>query len=303
MSAVALDLGIGLGFEQLQKRVYGDSGVGSINLCLSKRPDILLLGSSRMKHHAVPRVLSDKLQLSVYNAGQDGYDLLYSAVLLDLWGARNPAPRAVVVHVDADSFTRNPIEIDRISVFGLFARESAFVRRVIAERGRFDTLKRVSRSYRANGKALNILKGVVVPSKPENSAEGFAGLRGRASHFLGREEADERWASGSEIWDFKLDCIRGMNDYCRRHGTRLILVHSPYYYEGPLERDALGRALVEVKKRFADIEVFDISGISMPEIFHRKAHIYYDDAHLNLEGAEKYTALLAAELGRLQLAQ
>src|SRR5215468_9505251 len=82
---VIMDISLGTGLGHLYRKTHtGESG-GLINDALSRRPQVLLLGSSRVRHHAMPAVLNRKLSLSAYNAGMDGQDFLYAVMLFDLW--------------------------------------------------------------------------------------------------------------------------------------------------------------------------------------------------------------------------
>ena len=71
---VALDQVVGLTFQKLYFRTRTGEGGGLINEALMKNPDILLLGSSRMKHHLDPSVLEKELSMSAYNGGVNGQE-------------------------------------------------------------------------------------------------------------------------------------------------------------------------------------------------------------------------------------
>ena len=74
---------------------------------LSRDAQVLLLGSSRMRHHAMPAVLNRTLSLTAYNAGMDGQDFLYSIILFELWQRSHAPPKAIVLNIDSDSFEKS----------------------------------------------------------------------------------------------------------------------------------------------------------------------------------------------------
>src|SRR5262245_41121098 len=108
---VIIDMALGVSLDWLYRKTYTGETGGLINDALSRHAQVLLLGSSRMRHHAMPAVLNHKLSLSAYNAGMDGQDFLYAMMLFDLWQRSNPPPKAILLNIDPDSFQRNDDEL------------------------------------------------------------------------------------------------------------------------------------------------------------------------------------------------
>src|SRR2546423_4352114 len=103
---VIMDIALGASLGRLYRKTRtGESG-GLINDAISRHAQVLLLGSSRMRHHAMPAVLGHKLLLTAFNAGIDGQDFLYAMMLFDLWQRSNAPPEAIVLNVDSDSFEK-----------------------------------------------------------------------------------------------------------------------------------------------------------------------------------------------------
>src|ERR1041385_8042254 len=144
----------------------GESG-GLINDALCRNVQVFLLGSSRMRHHAMPTVLNRRLSLTAYNAGMDGQDFLYSMMLFDLWQRSNSPPKAIVLNIDSDSFQKSNEELQRASVFSFYYDDSPLVRQILNERSRFERMKFLSRAYRANGKVLAIAKNLFAHAAPD----------------------------------------------------------------------------------------------------------------------------------------
>src|SRR5256885_17269248 len=114
---VIMDIALGASLGWLYRKTHtGESG-GLINDALSRHAQVLLLGSSRMRHHAMPAVLQRKLSLTVFNVGMDGQDFLYVVMLFDLWQWFNALSKAIVLNIDSDSFEKSEEELQRASVF------------------------------------------------------------------------------------------------------------------------------------------------------------------------------------------
>src|SRR5256885_4094904 len=103
---VIIDIALGASLGRLYRKTHtGESG-GLINDALSRDAQVLLLGSSRMRHHGMPAVLNRKLSLTAFNAGMDGQDFLYAMMLFDLWQRSHAPPNSIVLNIDPDSFQR-----------------------------------------------------------------------------------------------------------------------------------------------------------------------------------------------------
>src|SRR3954470_3931158 len=122
---VIIDITAGASFGWLYRKTRtGESG-GAINDALTRHAQVLLLGSSRMRHHGMPAVLKRNLSLTAFNAGMDGQDFLYAVMLFDLWQRSNPPPKAIVLNIDADSFQKSDEELQRAGVFSFYYDNSS----------------------------------------------------------------------------------------------------------------------------------------------------------------------------------
>src|SRR5215468_161154 len=117
---VIVDIALGASFGWLYRKTHTGEAGGFINDALSRHAQVLLLGSSRMRHHAMPAVLNRKLSLTSFNAGMDGQDFLYAMMLFDLWQRSNAPPKAIVLNIDSDSFEKNDDELQRTGVFSFY---------------------------------------------------------------------------------------------------------------------------------------------------------------------------------------
>jgi hypothetical protein len=290
---VVMDIALGAGFGWLYRKTHtGESG-GLINDALSRHAQVLLLGSSRMRHHAMPAVLNRKLSLTAYNAGMDGQDFLYAMMLLDLWERSNAPPKAIVLNIDPDSFEKSDDELQRAGIFSFYYDESPLVRKILNERSRFERLKFLSRSYRANGKVLAIAKNLFTHTTPD--FDGFEPLSGCLSPQTVAAPCESIPAL-NEFWRLKVECFTRLADYCTNHGTRLVLVQSPRYREDPHAHEAWGKVLSQFLASYPNVEFVDLSSCAHPDVFRDKPELFKDGSHLNAHGAEIFSTMLAAAL-------
>src|ERR1051325_11538289 len=278
---VSIDVALGLSFNQLYRKTRTGETGGLINDALSRNPQVLLLGSSRMRHHAMPAVIERKLSLTAYNAGMDGQDFLYAMMLFDLWQRSHAPPKVIVLNVDPDSFEKSDEELQRASVFSFYYDDSPLVRQILNERSRFERLKFLSRAYRANGKVLAIAKNLF--SHPDVAFDGFEPLSGHLSPETVPAPHDTI-PTLSEFWSLKVKCFLLLADYCSKHGTRLVLVQSPRYREDSRAHDAWVKVLSQFLAGYPDVEFVDLSTCAHPEAFRDKPELFKDGSHLNAHG-------------------
>ena len=307
---VVLDMAIGVSLDRLYRKTRTGETGGLINDALSRNAQVLLLGSSRMRHHAMPTVIHRKLSLSAYNAGMDGQDLLYAMMLFDLWQRSHAPPKAIVLNIDPDSFEESAEELQRAGVFSFYYDDSALVRRVLNERSRFERLKFLSRAYRANGKVLAIAKNLL--TRPAADFDGFEPLSGRlpanpSPPALSPSDGERETAAAqtaraqsiptpAEFWPLKVECFKRLANYCARHGTRLVLVQSPRFREDPNAHDGWVKVLAQCLAGYPGVEFVDLSTCARPDAFRDKPELFKDGSHLNSSGAEIFSAMLADAL-------
>jgi hypothetical protein len=290
---VILDMALGASLGHLYRKTQTGETGGLINDALSRHAQVLLLGSSRMRHHGMPAVLNRKLSLTAFNAGMDGQDFLYAVMLFDLWQRSNPPPAAIVLNIDSDSFEKNDEELQRAGVFSFYYDDSPLVRQILNERSRFERLKFLSRAYRANGKVFAIAKNLF--TQPEPDFDGFEPLSGQLSPETvpARHETTPTLA---EFWSLKVECFKRLADYCTQQGTRLVLVQSPRFREDKHAHDAWVNVLSQFLASYPDIEFVDLSTCAHPDVFRDKPELFKDGSHLNAQGAEIFSTMLAEAL-------
>jgi hypothetical protein len=284
---VALDQVVGLTLEKLYFRTRTGEGGGLINEALTKNPDILLLGSSRMKHHLDPGVLEEELSMSAYNAGVNGQEFFYAAMLLDVRKTECKRPKIIILNVDRNSLADLPAEIPKARVFSYYVDRSALVRKILAEQSPLDRVKYWSRSFRANEKVFPIFKNVL--ARPKADGNGFEALPGTI------KVAHPDLKDVLPFSEFKKEIFREIVNSCRQSGTKLILLNSPEYISDPrqTELQAVWRGRMRTfLAEFPDVDFLEINGFTYPKVFSDR-NLYKDSAHLNGTGAEIFSRMVA----------
>jgi len=292
---IGLDQLIGFMLKQLYSyTISGDRG-GVINGVLRQNPNVLVLGSSRAKHHVVSAILQEKLSVSVFNAGIDGHDFLYAMMLLDLWVQSHAPPKAILIHVDPTSLGYSKQELDRASIFSAYFWESQRVRSILLMRGKYEWLKYLSSSYRFNGKVFQVVKTVL--SGSDDPSDGYVGLQGMVQNSSTQPSDAQKVVAESSptFWDLKLSYLAELARYCKENETRLILFHSPRLREDPTVLEDWSKRLNETIVTEMGIKYLDLTARAH-EFKGRRPDLFKDGAHLNARGAEIFSRLLADEI-------
>jgi hypothetical protein len=293
---IGLDQTFGFLLNQLYLRTISGETGGNINGILRRNPDVLVLGSSRARHHVVPLILQERLSASVFNAGLDGHDFLCAIMLLDLWTRSHPPPKVILLHVDPISLLYSKRELARTSIFSGYFRESERVRSILLMRGKYEWLKYLSSSYRFNGKVLPIIKNLAMRS--DVTSDGYAGLKG--SHQSGALQAADLVESATDhysdpFWDLKLGYLAEIARYCKVNGTRLFLFHSPRPQEDLSVLADWSKRLTALQSSDEGVEFLDLAARAH-EVIDGRPDLFWDKSHLNSKGAEIFSTLLADEI-------
>ncbi len=296
---VVLVIGLDQSVGFLLNRLYlhttsGDNG-GIINGVLRRNTDVLVLGSSRARHHVIPVILRERLSATVFNAGIDGHGFLYAVMLLDIWTRSHPPPKAILLHVDPTSLSYSEEELEKAHIFSAYFSESERVRNILLMRGKYEWLKYLSYSYRFNGKVLPTLKNMAVP--PDDAFDGYIGLQGslESGSIPATHPAETSNGDSAFFWDLKLSYLADLARYCKTNGTRLILFHSPSLGEDPAALVRWTERLTSLGLLYEGVEFIDLAAPTR-QLFEGRPELFKDGTHLNSRGAEIFSTLLADEV-------
>jgi hypothetical protein len=281
---VLLDAATGRWLDSLHATVGQGQLVGVVNSAIRARADVLVLGASTALHHYDDRALTERLGLRTFAAGVDGRGVAFSRGLLALAAAAH-RPRLVVLDVSYSERDRTSAQL-----LSPYYGRDATVTAILGADWR-NRVKLTSRAYRYNGLLLPILANrSTLPM-----TWGFEPLDGstlRADAVPGGPLRPDR---GLGPW-FDRELRRLVAD-ARADGARIVFVESPTWggRVGPLAMAEYERVAREL-----DVPFHRLTPERCPELAH--AALYRDRAHLNRQGAERFTRrvadLLALELAR-----
>ena len=302
LCVVLLDLGLGWVLARIYRHSFTGDRFGLLNYALTQEPQLLVLGSSRAQFQIMPSVLTRELGLTAYNAGLKGQDFLYSVMLYDLWKRRHPPPKVLVLTIDIESLIPRVTEINTAHIVAPYLDESPLVREILYSGGPFKRFEHLSSTYRFNGTVLSLAKHAF--NRPPPSYDGFLVLTGtldpaRETGVLNALDQDRTAAEMAQVpfSPQKLAYLRTLTEETARNGTRFFLVHTPIFRQDEAAHGAWVQKLKATLAAMPGVTFVDLCIATHPKLF-TGPELYFNLNHLNAEGAEILSVLLAEEIKR-----
>jgi hypothetical protein len=251
--------------------------------------DILVFGSSRAEHHYHPEVFQKRLNLSFFNTGLDGEHILFHYALLK--GALSHyTPKVVILDFVAGEFKINRECYDKISNLLPYYESHPEIRDLIQLRGPYEKYKLLSKVYPYNSEILQILQGVSSSSKPSHQEEdGYFPLYNKETD----RERKISYPASYPIDSIKLKIYESFLRDCKKAGTELFVICSPYYLDAQNEEYSI-RLAKELARKY-NVDFLDFS---MDPLLSKNKNLFSDPSHLNDQGARIYTGMVIDSISR-----
>lgn len=242
--------------------------------------DIVILGSSRARNHYNPKILSDSLGLSCYNAGRSGYFLMYQSAQLQVMLSRY-TPKWVILDIVPYDFTGGN-NYDRLSAL-LPYKNHKETHRFLKMRSRFEMWKCLSEIYPYNSMFLKLIPNL--KDRGTFNKNGFQPLYGFYKGEKGMNDNDNIKTDTDKVEEFKR-----IIKLCKDKEIKLTIITSPFYAD--YKKQTSTTLLVK--------QICDEEGIRYFNFLNDKdfddINLYHSVDHLNANGSNKFTRKLAKRL-------
>ncbi|HXL56454.1 MAG TPA: hypothetical protein VN958_09365 [Chitinophagaceae bacterium] len=237
------------------------------------KADMLMFGSSRAQQQYNPTFFEERLNLSCYNTGRDGEDILYQyAVFIAV--LKRYKPKVILLECENKMFYNSKDSYDRLSCFLPFYKDHPEIRSIIELRSPNERVKLLSHMYPYNSLFFKISNGNI--SKDED-IKGYLPLKGALNEPM-------RPVNYSNVYDLdsiKIKFYNSIIDLCKKSDIHLVLVCSPYFSKGFGNDTSLILAKKIAKEN--NIPFFDLSrGHPLLD----KSNLFDDTAHVNQTGSK-----------------
>ena len=242
--------------------------------------ECLILGSSRASHHYNPSIIQDSLKMTTYNAGRNGHGISYAdGVLRAILERRKP--KLLILEFSDGEF--RPDWTEKISslkpYYNTYPQVLQLAEKVLDER---ESLKSKFSAYRMNSLIFPIIGTYLHSSK--DTERGFMPLKGQNDKNMKMRESKGIFTIDEKNKDILNDLI----DLCEANNIKVIAFCSPMFQDFSSERVELSKVCAEKNIPFYDY--------SNDEYFMKRPDLFWDNAHLNEDGANVYTKLIISDI-------
>lgn len=275
---IVLDRGFGYIIEQLYFNAKGGI-IAETNYAINKtKEDIIILGSSRAKHHYISNQIRDSLGLTVYNAGRDGHMLFYQTALLRSTFKRYN-PKLIILDFNGNlQYTSK--DYDRLATLLPYYDSNPEIKDIIHLKSYSEKFKLlISKLYRFNSKLPSIVNAFLKVS--ENKLGGYNPLIGE---YTDNSHEQNKFKEELIIDDNKLKYYKEIIRLCENNNTRLLIVSSPYF-----SFNFKNTKSIKLAKNIAKSNNIQFLDYSNNKFFLGRSDIFFDYDHLNNKGADLFT--------------
>ena len=278
VALVVIDILVGVACRAILRSVPDNNSPLAIDKhnIFDEKSDVIIMGASQAKHHYDPRIFTDSLGMKAYVAAQDGIDVIQNYIYLKAIFDRKP-PKVVILEV-------YPAYLDgsmkhRISNLNMWYGLSKPVTEYFDSQSSWqERLKLKSNLYVYNGLLQHLVRMKI---RAENAIDGYVPMTGR---YKGEFFTNNKFTSDPE----ELKYLDKIVDLCKNNGSRLFMVRSPIFLINDVYNawltDYCKKKKLTLLNHSADKELTD-----HPELFREMLH-------LNKDGADKFSKILASEI-------
>lgn len=250
-------------------------------ICKTTYEDVLIFGSSRAFHHYNPQVITDSLNLSCYNCGQDGNGIILNYGRLLLIRQRYQ-PNVIIYDISTNydySANDNHKYLGRLKPY----YDEKGIKDIFNSVDQTERWKMLSSMYRYNSSFLQIISDYFHPIQQVGN-KGFRPLIGSLDSMKLKKNKDND--NNEFMYDtLKIDYIHKFINLC--NNTKLIFTYSPMWYGFDSSKLKLIKEICQKN----NIPFLDFS--NNPKYVHNDS-LFKDGSHLNEKGANEFTKDLIA---------
>jgi len=268
--------------------VVGPSTTYVANYC---NQELLVMGSSHAHHHYISNELADSTKLSCFNAGADGYYMLYSYAMLKCVLKRY-TPKIILLDIRPDEFNIDPLNYDRLSILLPYNEQHPEIHSILVQRSNFENIKLLSKTYPFNSQIMSIINRNIYKNKNEFKATGELGFDALSDTVhIDKKIKQAEYYENRGIDSNYVNAYRSFIKDCLNRHIKLCIFISPVLPE------------IRIKIRSAQIAskiaaTFHVPFFDYSNAGSFKTPVYFNDLeHLNINGARLFTGMVIKDIG------
>ena len=251
---------------------------------------VLIIGSSRAHHHYIPTIIEDSLKSDAYNLGIDGHFLSYSCAIINTILDRY-SPQMLLLEVNLDEMYKG--RIDRIHCLHPYYHLNSHIKSVIdINEGGTTKFKMILNTYRYNGNVLPIIGSWILDKPDCDKMKGMLPLytvQGQDTKLEYRP-----LPTGDQVIDdYRVQLFENTIRRLKEKGVMVYCFDSPYYVLLNPNRNTESEHIMKDICFKYEFPFYD--NRQLPEFLSHPEY-FYDNKHLNYEGAKVYTDCILNEI-------
>jgi hypothetical protein len=271
--------------------VWNDIYNGRIN------EDLLIYGGSRAWVHFDPEILSDSLNLSVYNIGLNGHNFWLQKLRHEILLKYNKAPEVIIYAVDLMTLGKRP-DLYNSDQFLPYMTSDTLLAKAISSYdgyGKYDSKVPLIRYLGKWKTSISAVKIALAPDRQKpDRIKGYQGknLEWNSDFDNAVEEMGGRFSM--ELDSLSVVLFDEFLAECQRKNIKIIFVAPPEYIDGQLfveNRPEIMGVFASFGQKY-DIPYYDYSNDSMS--FNK--YYFYNSTHMNIRGAELFSKKLVMDM-------
>ncbi len=255
----------------------------------------LIIGSSRAFHHYVPSIINDSLNTDFYNCGRDAFFLSENCCAINAILKRY-TPEHIVWEINDSYFYGDKPE--RLNMLYPYIKYDKYIENIIYENDNSfsNHIKMHSSLYRYNTVGFRILWRMLSPGQPSEAFRqgGYKGLEKKMGSFLILKDADLSTYNDNNLNHRKIRLFEEIVKKTCGAGCNLTVVMSPRFENFQGQMTTSTKIIKGICKKYG-VQFLDNRQL---QFFMEHPELFYDESHLNSEGAIIYTKLFASQLRR-----
>jgi hypothetical protein len=248
---------------------------------------ILIFGSSHANRHYVPEIFEKELKQTCFNAGMQGQKLIFINALQKLILKRT-IPNLIILNIDEDWMVQSEDAYDKLADLHPFYWENRDILKPIFKlRSNFIDLILFFKCYQTNSTIVHVIKYFLFPQPDFDGYRPLYGHMEPPTKTINKinnvskekvEEIDENFVNAfkSFIIDSKINNIN------------LFFVVTPVVWGADYSKSSS----MNIMRTIAEKENIPFYDFSNDIRFLNNYDLFYDDSHLNHEGAVFFTEIL-----------
>ncbi len=278
----------------LYKQHHGDDYI-TIQTLDSTTADIIILGSSRASHHYISDSIEQYTGLKTFNGGRDNMGIHYTkAIIAEL--LKRHRPKYIILdiipyaYINDNQHNKKYFDV-QTSVLLPFANQHKGLYADISAISQEEVWKsKLIKSYAYNSLAGSIFQNTYT-HMGHAQIKGYEPLSGKidTANYHQQLFTFTPVEKGLDTNSFTL--LKQSLQLCNEHGVKAVICFSPFYYQYQPEK-----ILVDEFMKIASSYNCSVLNFSADSTFVKNPDLFYDELHLNNEGAGIFSKKIAEEI-------